>query len=493
MQDTDTIVAVATPPGEGGVGIVRLSGPTAQAVAACALRSPAGAALAAAWPARTVRVGLLVDPGADGEVIDEVIFVYFAAPRSYTTEDVIEIHCHGSPAVLRRAVSLLVGLGARLAEPGEFTRRAFEAGRLDLNQAEAVADLIRARSDAARRLAVTQLRGGLATVLAASRQALASARARIEAAIDFPDEDLDLLDPHRLIADLTQLREGLAELLENGIRARVLKEGLTVVLAGRPNVGKSALLNALLGKDRAIVDATPGTTRDFLAEEVLWHGSPFTLVDTAGLRADAGEVERLGMERARAKLAEADVVLFVLEATAGWTPEDRAIFAELSDGDGGGSGGGGAGDTNGHSRSLVLVWNKIDLLDTGWRPTRLGEATETAAPGPFAASGVPALWLSATRGDALDELRALLRERLRERAFGAEAHEVLALTIRHEQALQSCCCELDRAVSNLGAKQPVELAALDLQRASRFLGELAGETTSDAVLAEIFNTFCVGK
>lgn len=455
LNGTDTVAAISTPPGQGGIGIVRLSGPKALEIGLRILdRNLEPRRLSYCWA---------VDP-ASGQRIDEVMAVYLPAPRTYTREDMVEIHGHGGSACLNRLIRLCVDRGARVAGPGEFTRRAFLNGRIDLAQAEAVADLIRARTEGSRLVALTQLEGGLSSRVAALEDELLSALAHLEGALDFPEHDETGPGPGmtgqiRVLVD--RVRSGLADLLAGADRGRILRDGMTVVISGRPNVGKSSLLNALLEQERALVSPSPGTTRDTIEEGLDLGGVPAVLVDTAGLREGAGEqVEQMGIDRARRWLERADFTLLVLDSAEGLTGDDRQLIAEIG------------------GRPAAIVINKIDL-----KPRRL-EATDLGLE-------PPVIEVSAREGWGLEDLRTVLRDRaLLGSPEGAEAP--LVSSLRHRQALERALVAVDGALDAAGDLPP-EMVAVDLREALHCLGEISGRDVASSLLDTIFSTFCVGK
>jgi tRNA modification GTPase len=447
--DRDTIAAVATAPGAGGIGIVRLSGPRARAIA----EAIAGVALRP----RRARHARFAD--ADGSVIDDGIALFFRRPRSYTGEDVVELQAHGSPVLLARLQRRCLALGARAARPGEFTERAFLSGKLDLAQAEAVADLISAGSEAAARAARRSLDGLFSERVADATERLLHLRMHVEAALDFPDEDVDFLAAPELAQRLADTRAALAALRAGAERGRRLADGLHVVIVGAPNVGKSSLLNALAAEERAIVSPVAGTTRDLLREALSLDGVALTLVDTAGLHASEDAVEQEGMRRARAELARADLVLALHDDDR--TDADATWRADVPPG--------------------APVW-------------RLRTKCDADAPGAAPGDGTPAapLRLSARTGAGLDELRARLRAAAGGDAPDTDRDGAFSARERHLDALRRAALHLDAAASRLGAGQG-ELAAEDLRGAQSALGELTGAVDADALLGRIFAGFCIGK
>jgi tRNA modification GTPase len=450
LRPPDTIAAVATPPGQGGIGVVRVSGPGARHIAAVLLgRCP---------EPRTATVRAFRD--AVGEAIDRGVALFFAAPASYTGEDVLELHGHGGPVVLDLVLARVLSLGARAARPGEFTERAFLNGKLDLAQAEAVADLIASATAQAARSAQRSLEGALSDRVRALDEEVTRLRVLIEAALDFPEEEVEVLEAAQVESRLDALLCGLDALLAGAAQGRLLRDGAEVVITGRPNVGKSSLLNALTGQETAIVTAVPGTTRDLLHARIQLDGLPVHLVDTAGLREVNDPVEWAGVERARGALRGADAVLVVLDASEGLGPEDRSILMALP-----------AGVPH------LRVWNKVDLL--GGAP----------APAPAEPGGEPAVWLSALTGQGLPLLSRALKGLL---GFTAAEDAFLARR-RHLEALGSAREAVDAARVELVRPLSIELVAEELRRAQGALGSITGQVTSEDLLGRIFSSFCIGK
>jgi tRNA modification GTPase len=456
LYQSDTIVAIATPPGRGGIGIIRLSGPEALPIASTLLRLRQPLT-----PARA-RFGYFLDPEV-GDVLDEVVATWFAAPHSYTGEDVVELALHGAPVLLAAAVRASVAGGARLAEPGEFTQRAFLTGRLDLTEAEAVHDLVAASTLQQARVAAAQLGGSLSLAISPSKLTLIELIATLEAGIDFAEDDVDLLSEGEIFTRIRSIQVPLAKLLSTWHYGRVLREGFTLAIVGRPNAGKSSLFNRLLGRDRAIVTPYPGTTRDPIHEQLSLCGIPVELVDTAGLReapADAaGEAERQGIDRSRATLAEADLVLHVLDASTlpahgeGVSHEDAAIVKALA------------------GRPHLTIINKTDL-----RP-ELFPARPNA--------------VSALTGEGLSALRDAILSRMA--AQPPSLDSALVTNLRQHTALTQAVDALDAAYAAARNHLPHELLLLDLSRSLQALDGLTGVTTADDILRLIFSTFCIGK
>jgi tRNA modification GTPase len=462
--DQDTIVAISTPPGRGGIGVVRLSGPAARSIAGGCLRC--GAALT---PSRARFTQILDETGA---VLDEAVVTYFQAPHSYTTEDVVEIAAHGAPVILEYLVRGALSRGARLAQPGEFTQRAFLAGRLDLTQAEAVNDLISAQTLHQAKTAAAQLGGAIAQAVRPLKESLLTLIAGLEAGVDFAEDDLDLLPDREIVERLAGLEAELAALAKSYAYGRMVREGLTLAIVGAPNAGKSSLFNRLLERERAIVTALPGTTRDTLTEQLALDGIPINLVDTAGLREVAltpeTEAERAGIERSRRTLADADLVLHVVDS------------AELA----------GAGGASGLRREDELLRDEV-----GGRPYLLvlnkGDLAGGVADGFAAMPGLSgAVVTSALTGAGLDELRDAVRVMLAARPAGDSA---VVTNLRQSQTIGVALGAVRKAKASAKSGVPHEFLLLDLHEALSSLGELTGATTTSDLLALIFGRFCVGK
>jgi tRNA modification GTPase len=461
-SSNDTIAAVSTPPGRGGIGIVRLSGPEAASIAAqlVRLRQPLEHGRA-----RLADV-LDEDSGSDAGRIDAAVVTYFGAPHSYTSEDLVEIAAHGSPVVLELLVNRALKLGARLAEPGEFTQRAFLAGKLDLTQAEAVRDLIEAQTLTQARLAASQMDGALSGRVGPVKQALVELVALLEAGIDFAEDDVELTTQAEIASRIAALRPPLRALEASFARGRIVHDGLTLAIVGRPNVGKSSLFNRLVERDRAIVTATPGTTRDTVSERISLEGIPLELVDTAGLREGLREgleeAEQLGIRRSREALADAALVVVVLDATEPLNDEERRLLAAVE------------------GRPALVAVNKCDLI---------GNLSETNRPLPDCGK-LPALATSALTGEGI----SALRKRILELATGGAAAEPGMLTsLRHQQAIGTALTALGDAAQANADAIPHEMILLDLYRALWALDSLTGQTTPDDILNLIFSTFCIGK
>jgi tRNA modification GTPase len=443
MLDEDTIVAVSTPPGRGGIGIVRLSGARARAIAEPLL------SLKRELAAGRARFARVIDK-ANGEALDEAVVTYFAAPHSYTAEDVVEISAHGSPALMDYLVRECCAGGARLAEAGEFTQRAFLRGRLDLTQAEAVDDLIQSQTMEQARVAAQQLGGALSRVVAPVKEKLVGLIAGLEAGIDFAEDDIDVMPAAEIAAQIAGIVAPLEVLAGSFGYGRLVRDGFSLAIVGRPNAGKSSLFNRLVERERAIVTATPGTTRDLVTETVSLEGIPVELIDTAGLRVSADEAEAMGIAKSREAMADADVVVVVVDATVGMSAEDGALIAELE------------------GRATLVVWNKSDLVE-----------------------GDGGIRTSALTGDGIAELRAAILALVSGGAVSSS--QAMVTNLRQQQAVTAAIAALVRAGRAGSEMVPHEMVLLDLYEGLQALDSLTGATTSDDVLHLIFSRFCIGK
>lgn len=451
----DTIAAVATPPGEGGVALVRLSGPDAERIGREVLVRKD-----TSWESHRLYYGRVRDPDR-GAVVDEVMFAFLRQPRSYTGEDTVEIHCHGGPYVVRQVLGLVLARGARHAEPGEFTKRAFLNGRLDLTQAEAVLDLIRSRTDKAAGVALGQMEGGLSQEVRALREQLVDTLVQVEAAIDFPEEEIELLRQAELAGKVAGVVDRIAVLIDSYEWGRLIREGVRVCIVGRPNVGKSSLMNALLGVDRAIVTATPGTTRDFIEEAVNLDGLPVVLWDTAGIRGGTEGVEQVGIDVTLERLEESEGCLLVLDGSAPLTHEDVEVMQRVRD-----------------KQGLVVV-NKSDL---GQRlaPADVSETLPR----------LEQVKVSALTCQGLDELRTALRGCFLD---SSKESEIVVTNVRHKAALERARSSLSEVQRAMEQGMPPDIVAVDLQEARDDLEEIIGAVTNDDILERIFSQFCIGK
>ena len=451
MNLDDTIVAISTPPGRGGIGVVRLSGPEARAIAEPLLK--------VRHELQTGRAvfGELVEP-LTGERIDEVVVTFFAKPHSYTTDDLIEISAHGSPVVLRHVVEMALRRGARLAEPGEFTMRAFLNGRIDLTQAEAVRDLIDSQTLYQAKVAAQQLEGALSKRIQPIKQKLVELIALMEAGVDFAEDDVPVLAPAIILSRIAEVRSRLAELQRSFSYGKLVHEGLTLAIVGRPNVGKSSLFNRLVERERAIVTATPGTTRDLVSETVAIGGIPVKLVDTAGIRQALDEAESIGIRKSMEALADADMVLVVLDASQPPHSEDEELRRQIE------------------NRTALLVMNKWDLAkDAG---------ALVSSPSPLATSAVT--------GEGITELRAEILKHIAGEN-GTQPEAGFLTNMRQASLVTQSISSLDAAAESTRAQVPHEMILLDLYGSLRQLDELTGATTAEDILNLIFGSFCIGK
>jgi len=521
----DTIVAIATPPGRGGIGIVRLAGPKARQIASPMLRlkhelepgravfgeliepcgadtpvrlttaetdsadggeskGPAGPVVAASRrtePALSPPKGVSAphEPASLPQRIDEVVVTYFAKPHSYTTDDIIEIAAHGSPVVLRHIVELCVAAGARLAEPGEFTMRAFLNGRIDLTQAEAVRDLIESQTLYQAKIAAQQLDGALSKRLQPIKQRLVELIAVLEAGIDFAEDDVSVLPDAAILERIAAVRQPLEQLAASFAYGKIVHQGLTLAIVGRPNVGKSSLFNRLVERERAIVTATPGTTRDLVSETVAIGGIPIQLVDTAGIRHALDEAESIGIRKSMEALADADLVLVVLDASQPAVAEDEEFKRQTT------------------NRPVIVVENKSDLIDLAlkgrdFQSRREDPQSSAAASAAALQASAPRVRTSALTGEGIAELREEILRHIGGET-GSQAEAGFLTNVRHQGLVRDSLAALDAASSAVMAKVPHEMLLLDLYNALRPLDAITGATTTDDILNLIFSTFCIGK
>ncbi|MBP2640384.1 MAG: mnmE 1 [Firmicutes bacterium] len=460
MQE-DTISAVATAVGEGGIGVVRLSGKNALNVAARLFQSSTQKDIERSIKSQ-IYYGHIVDP-KDNSLVDEVLLLVMKAPHSYTREDVVEIQCHGGSVVLRRILGLTLRSGARLAEPGEFTKRAFLNGRLDLTQAEAVIDIIRAKTDASLKMAIGHLEGELAGKINQLRGRILEMIAQLEATIDFPEENIEELPAESVNASLQKIVDEIESLLSTSAAGRILQDGLQTVIIGKPNVGKSSLLNALLRENRAIVTDVPGTTRDSIEEFVNLRGIPLRIVDTAGIRDTSDEVEKIGVDRSRAFVERADLVLVLLDASQPLSQEDHQVLSLLAD------------------RKAIILINKSDLPEKLVRDELAGYVGERQI-----------ITISVAAGLGLDVLEQCIAEMVFQGSVGVSEGAFIN-NVRQENILRLALQNLMEAKNTIVAGLPADFQVIDLRSAWEKLGELSGETVSEDIINEIFSRFCIGK
>ncbi|HXH49707.1 MAG TPA: tRNA uridine-5-carboxymethylaminomethyl(34) synthesis GTPase MnmE [Terriglobia bacterium] len=466
MTKEDTIVAIATPPGRGGIGVVRLSGEQSIEVASQLVRP-------AKVPPEVQRstLGKFMDPQT-GKVLDEVVLTFYKKPHSYTGEDVVEISCHGSPIILLYLVECCLERGARAAEPGEFAMRAFLNGRIDLTQAEAIRDLIESRTIFQARVAATQLGGSLSARLKPHKQSLLDLIARLEAGIDFADDDVEVMDWKNLLNDLDDVKSDVEKMIQGYAYGRIVREGLSLSVVGRPNVGKSSLFNRLLNMERAIVTEIPGTTRDLVTESASIGGIPVNLVDTAGIRATVDTVEKIGVERTHQAMADSDLRLLVVDTSQDWTEEDSELLRKTC-----------------RMGCMLVVANKsalpIRTSTTAIEQAILAEDDE--APGT-----VEIVVTSALTGQGIDELR----DKILQAAGAADnpgSEGELVTNLRHQQLLQESLQGLERCRKAAAGRMHHEMLLLDLYDALRPLDTITGATDVEDILGIIFSQFCIGK
>lgn len=457
----DTIAAISTPPGEGAISIVRLSGDEAIAIADKVYR--AGAKSLSDVSSHTIHYGHIVDP-KNTELLDEVMVSVMRAPKTFTREDVVEINCHGGIVVVNQLLQLLLREGARLAEPGEFTKRAFLNGRMDLSQAEAVMDLIRAKTDKAMQVALHQLDGNLSGLIRTLRQEILETLAQVEVNIDYPEyDDVEELTTKLLLEKAEFVKAQIEGLLTTAKQGKILREGLSTAIIGRPNVGKSSLLNHLLQEEKAIVTDIAGTTRDVIEEYVNVRGVPLKLIDTAGIRETEDIVERIGVERSRKALAESDLILLVLNQNEALTEEDKQLLAA----------------TDGLKRIILL--NKMDL------PSQMDKSELSQL-----AENEEILPVSVLSSTGMEQLELKIADLF----FGGETGEKDATYVsntRHIALLDQAVLSLDEVIRGIQAGMPVDLVQIDMTRCWDYLGEIVGDSVQDELITQLFSQFCLGK
>lgn len=458
MFHGDTIAAISTPPGRGGIGVVRLSGPASLSISQDIFQPESEAALNE--PNRA-KFGRVVDP-ATGEPIDEAVFTYFKEPHSYTGEDVVELSCHGSPLVLRRVIEIVASRGARMAEPGEFTFRAFFNRRIDLAQAQAVRDIINAQTEYQARVATRQLEGGLSKRLAPLKAELVEIIVHLESSLEFVEEDISPEAISELLSRLNKIIESLGEIASSFSFGRYLREGFDLAIVGRPNVGKSSIFNRLIGADRAIVTPQPGTTRDALYESASISGVPVRLIDTAGIRETSDVVESIGITRSRAVIADADISLLVLDASEPLTNDDIRLVDQVP------------------RERRIIIFNKTDLLGK-LKPGFLEPSEE-----------IEVKAVSALTGSGFEQLTGAILRRLSGDA-STERDDIMITDARQAQAVQRAVEQLSDARDLIERGELEEVILLRLHGALHTLGEITGETLVEDILTQIFSTFCIGK
>ncbi|AGB42502.1 tRNA modification GTPase TrmE [Halobacteroides halobius DSM 5150] len=461
MYPTDTIAAISTSVNEGGIGIVRISGPKAIEIADKIFKSIQNKSLADV-DSYTAHYGNIIDPKTE-QLIDEVITLVMKAPKTYTTEDIVEIDCHGGTVILRKILDVVLQQGARLAEPGEFTKRAFLNGRMDLSQAEAVIDLIRSKTEANMEVALDHLEGGLAKKVNDIRQDLVSLLAHLEATIDFPEDEIDDFESNELDNRINQVLNKVDNLLETSKRGKILKEGIETAIIGRPNVGKSSLLNALLREKRAIVTEVPGTTRDVIEEVINIGGIPIKIIDTAGIREAKDQVEKIGIERSEKFLDKADLILLVLDMSRELSKEDHDLIAAIK------------------NKQAVIIANKLDLE----AEVSIDEIKEIA-------SDKPLVKTAAIDNQGIDKLEKVISDLVFSGDVEAQS-QTLITNMRHKNALDRAKQSLLDVKETFERGLPNDFITIDLREALEAVGEITGDTLGEDIIDQIFADFCLGK
>jgi tRNA modification GTPase len=462
MFSDDTIAAISTPLGEGGIGIVRLSGKNSIEIAENIFSSPKKRTLHN-MKSYSVIYGHIHNPST-GEKIDEVLVTVMKSPHSYTKEDVVEINCHGGMITLRKTLELVLRQGARLADPGEFTRRAFINGRIDLSQAEATLDLIRSKTDESRRIAIEQLHGGLSEKITALRDRLMAICVNVEAYIDFPEDEIETASRQDLFSSMKDISRDIEALLKTYDEAKFFREGLSTAIVGRPNVGKSSLLNALLQKDRAIVTDIPGTTRDVIEEYLNIKGLPLRIMDTAGIREGKDLAEKEGVRRSLRSIENADLVIAIFDQSEPLRDEDFEVMERIK------------------NKTAIAVLNKSDLPAAFSQESFSSLILNPSSP----------LYISATSSDGLEELKeSIFNSCLKD--WKEEREGVVVTNLRHKTSIENALESLHRASQALAENQPVEIIAIELRQSLDKLGEIVGAVTTEDILNRIFSDFCIGK
>ncbi|MCI2899025.1 tRNA uridine-5-carboxymethylaminomethyl(34) synthesis GTPase MnmE [Staphylococcus hominis] len=459
-MDFDTITSISTPMGEGAIGIVRLSGPEAVEIGDKLYK---GKKKLKDVPSHTINYGHIIDPETD-EVVEEVMISVLRAPKTFTREDIIEINCHGGILTINRILELTMTHGARMAEPGEYTKRAFLNGRIDLSQAEAVMDFIRSKTDRASKVAMNQIEGRLSDLIKRQRQSILEILAQVEVNIDYPEyDDVEDATTEFLLAQSKKIKNEIDQLLETGTQGKIMREGLSTVIVGKPNVGKSSMLNNLIQDNKAIVTEVAGTTRDVLEEYVNVRGVPLRLVDTAGIRDTEDIVEKIGVERSCKALSEADLILFVLNNNEPLTEEDRTLYEVIKNED------------------AIVIVNKTDLerrLDIEEVKTMIGDT--------------PLIQTSMLKQEGIDELELQIRDLF----FGGEVQNqdmTYVSNSRHISLLKQARQTIQDAIDAAEAGIPMDMVQIDLTRTWEILGEIIGESASDELINQLFSQFCLGK
>ncbi|MCM0498884.1 tRNA uridine-5-carboxymethylaminomethyl(34) synthesis GTPase MnmE [Staphylococcus aureus] len=459
-MDLDTITSISTPMGEGAIGIVRLSGPQAVEIADKLYK---GKHLLNDVPSHTINYGHIIDPESK-EVVEEVMVSVLRAPKTFTREDIIEINCHGGILTINRVLELTMTYGARMAEPGEFTKRAFLNGRIDLSQAEAVMDFIRSKTDRASKAAMNQIEGRLSDLIKKQRQSILEILAQVEVNIDYPEyDDVEDATTEFLLEQSKEIKQEINRLLDTGAQGKIMREGLSTVIVGKPNVGKSSMLNNLIQDNKAIVTEVAGTTRDVLEEYVNVRGVPLRLVDTAGIRETEDIVEKIGVERSRKALSQADLILFVLNNNEALTQEDYTLYEVVK------------------NENVIVIVNKMDLeqnIDINEVKDMIGDT--------------PLIQTSMLKQEGIDELEIQIRDLF----FGGEVQNqdmTYVSNSRHISLLKQARQTIQDAIDAAESGVPMDMVQIDLTRTWEILGEIIGETASDELIDQLFSQFCLGK
>ncbi|HCV3822015.1 TPA: tRNA uridine-5-carboxymethylaminomethyl(34) synthesis GTPase MnmE [Staphylococcus aureus] len=459
-MDLDTITSISTPMGEGAIGIVRLSGPQAVEIADKLYK---GKHLLNDVPSHTINYGHIIDPESK-EVVEEVMVSVLRAPKTFTREDIIEINCHGGILTINRVLELTMTYGARMAEPGEFTKRAFLNGRIDLSQAEAVMDFIRSKTDRASKVAMNQIEGRLSDLIKKQRQSILEILAQVEVNIDYPEyDDVEDATTEFLLEQSKEIKQEINRLLDTGAQGKIMREGLSTVIVGKPNVGKSSMLNNLIQDNKAIVTEVAGTTRDVLEEYVNVRGVPLRLVDTAGIRETEDIVEKIGVERSRKAISQADLILFVLNNNEALTQEDYTLYEVVKNED------------------VIVIVNKMDLeqnIDINEVKDMIGDT--------------PLIQTSMLKQEGIDELEIQIRDLF----FGGEVQNqdmTYVSNSRHISLLKQARQTIQDAIDAAESGVPMDMVQIDLTRTWEILGEIIGETASDELIDQLFSQFCLGK
>jgi tRNA modification GTPase len=463
MEERDTIAAISTPFGTGGIAVIRMSGGKAFEIADQIFRTNKGSKSFLQLNSHTAAYGKIINPETE-ETIDEVMILKFKGPNSFTAEDVVEIDCHGGIVLQLTILEFLIKLGARPAGPGEFTKRAFLNGRIDLSQAEAVIDLINAKTSLGSRTAAKQLEGRLSELLGISRSKLIELLAHINATVDYPEHDLEEATGEMVSKKLKEIRSDLQQLLSQFEKGRIIREGISVVITGRPNVGKSSLLNRLSGRNRAIVTDIPGTTRDVLEEYISIRGIPARVVDTAGIRQTEDIVEKIGVEKTMSELEDADLAILMLDASKGLNDDEKKLLKQLS------------------GRRHLIVINKTDLSS--------GEDILNYLENNGSKQGV--IMMSLLAGTGIDKLEEAIADMFMKGALGSD-RDILLTNARHKDLTVKAIEGIDRALEAYESGMPLDIMSIEIGDAAQNIGEITGENVSETVLEEIFSRFCIGK